>query len=61
MIAEGSRERKVKADVIISPLADESLINDKLADELEIAVESFGKGLWRFRWEPKKKLRRSES
>ncbi|MGC8948667.1 MAG: hypothetical protein ACP5OK_04955 [Thermoprotei archaeon] len=47
--------------MIISPLADESLINDKLADELEIAVESFGKGLWRFRWEPKKKLRRSES
>ena len=33
------------ADIIVSPLADEPLINDKLADELEIAVESFGRGI----------------
>jgi len=26
---------------------------------LEIAVEDFAEGLWRFRWEPKEKLRRS--
>jgi hypothetical protein len=30
-----------------------------LAEELKIAVESFDKGLWRFRWEPKK-LRKTE-
>jgi hypothetical protein len=29
-----------------------------LVEELEIAVESFGRGLWRSRWEGK--LRRSE-
>jgi len=44
----------------VSPLADEPLISDLLADELEIAVESFGRGLWRFRWEPPGKLQASE-
>jgi len=39
-------------------VADELLISDMLAEELEIAVESFGRGLWRFRWE--QKLRKSE-
>jgi len=45
-------------DVIVSPTADEPLISDMLTEELEIAVESFGRGLWRFRWE--QKLRKSE-
>jgi len=53
--------REVLTDIIVSPLADEPLINDKLADEMEIAVESFGRGLWRFTWEPKEKLRESWS
>ncbi|MEM1990451.1 MAG: hypothetical protein QW782_07455 [Candidatus Bathyarchaeia archaeon] len=60
VVAEGSPEREVISDIVVSPLADEPLINDKLADELGIAVESFGKGLWRFTWEPKEKLRESE-
>ncbi|MEM4727697.1 MAG: hypothetical protein QXD04_05540 [Candidatus Bathyarchaeia archaeon] len=60
VIAEGSREKEALVDIVVSHLADEPLINDKLADELEIAVESFGRGLWRFSWEPKEKLRRSE-
>lgn len=60
VIAEGVTNKKVGADLIVSPLADEPLINDKLADELQIAVESFGRGLWRFTWEPKEKLRKSE-
>jgi hypothetical protein len=34
--------REALTDIVVSPLADEPLINDKLADELEIAVESFG-------------------
>jgi hypothetical protein len=43
------------------PKDDEPLINDKLAEELEIAVEAFGRGLWRFSWEPKEKVRESWS
>lgn len=53
--------REVEVDVVISPLANEPLINDMLAEELEIAVESFGRGLWRFRWEPKDRVRESAS
>lgn len=60
VIAEGSPGREATTDIVVSPLADEPLINDKLADELGIAVESFGRGLWRFTWEPKEKLRESE-
>jgi len=52
--------RSVEVDIVISHLADEPLISDVLAGELEIAVEDFAKGLWRFRWEPKEKLRPSE-
>ena len=60
VLAGDVESREVLADIVISPLADEPLISDLLADELEIAVESFGKGLWRFRWEPKEKVRPSE-
>lgn len=48
VVAEGSPEREVTSDIVVSPLADEPMINDKLADELGIAVEAFGRGLWRF-------------
>jgi len=41
-------------------MADEALLCDKMISELQIALEDVGKGLWRFRWEPKEKLRRSE-
>lgn len=59
VVAETTR-KEATSDIVVSPLADEPLINDKLADELEIAVESFGRGLWRFAWEPKEMLRKSE-
>jgi len=59
VIAEDAESREVLTDIVVSPLADEPLINDMLAEELEIAVESFGRGLWRFRWEPKERVRRS--
>ena len=58
VVTEDAESREVLTDIIISPIADEPLISDMLAEELEIAVESFGRGLWRFRWEGK--LRRSE-
>jgi len=60
VIAGDTESKEVLTDIIVSPIADEPLINDMLAEELEIAVESFGRGLWRFRWEPKEKLRLSE-
>jgi len=60
VIAKDIESKNILTDIIISPLAGEPLINDMLAEELEIAVESFGRGLWRFRWEPKEKLRKSE-
>jgi len=58
VVTEDAESREVLTDVVVSPIADEPLISDMLAEELEIAVESFGRGLWRFRWE--QKLRRSE-
>jgi len=45
---------------VISHLVDEPLISDVLAGKLSIAVEDFLEGLWRFRWEPKERMRRSE-
>lgn len=60
VVAGDAEAREVLVDVVISPLATEPLISDRLADELGIAVESFGKGLWRFSWEPKEKLRVGE-
>ncbi len=60
VVAEGARSKEVLTDIVVSPIADEPLINDMLAEELEIAVESFGRGLWRFRWEPKERVRKSE-
>ena len=60
VVAEGAESPDVEADVVISPIADETLLSDKMISELQIALEDVGKGLWRFRWEPKEKLRRSE-
>ena len=58
---DDERSQAVVVDLVISPLADEPLISDKLAGALQIAVEDFAEGLWRFRWEPKEVLRRSAS
>jgi hypothetical protein len=44
IITDGEESREVDADIVVSPLADEPLISDALAEELEIAVESFGRG-----------------
>ncbi len=58
VVTEDAESREVLADIVVSPIGDEPLISDMLAEELEIAVESFGRGLWRFRWEST--LRKSE-
>jgi hypothetical protein len=42
--------KEVLVDIIVIPTVREALINDMLIDELEIAVKSFSKGIWRFKW-----------
>ncbi|RLI37850.1 hypothetical protein DRO60_04140 [Candidatus Bathyarchaeota archaeon] len=61
MVAQDASSPEVEADAVVSALAAEFLISDKLAGALAIAVEEFTEGLWRFRWEPKEKVRRSET
>ena len=60
VVAEDACSREVSTDIAISPLAEEPLISDVLAGELELAVEDFARGYWRFRWEPIEKTRQSE-
>jgi hypothetical protein len=50
----------VEADAVISPIADEILLSDKMISELNIALEDPGRGYWRFTWEGKEVKRRSE-
>jgi hypothetical protein len=59
VVTEDAESREVLTDIVVSPIGNEPLISDMLAEELEIAVESFGRGLWRFRWESA--LRKSET
>jgi len=60
VVVEGAESPEVVADIVISPIADEVHLSDKAISELQIALEDVGRGLWRFRWEPKEVLRRSE-
>ena len=60
-VAEGASSDEVEADIVVSQLADEPLISDRLAGALSIAVEDFAEGLWRFRWEPVSRARQSEA
>ena len=59
VVAEDTQPKEVEIDLVISSMADEPLISDKLAGALEIALEDIAEGLWRFRWEPKEKTRKS--
>ena len=59
VLCDDVESKEVLVDIVVSPLADEALICDYLAGELEIAVEDFAKGLWRFRWEPPEKARKT--
>jgi len=60
VVCRDAESSAVKVDIVVSQLADEPLISDKLAGELKLVVEDFAEGLWRFRWEEPGKLRRSE-
>jgi len=50
----------VDADAVVSPMADEVMLSDKMISELGLALEDVGRGYWRFSWEPKESTRRSE-
>lgn len=60
VVSQNIESKEVVADVVVSTIADEVLLSDRLISELELALEDVGRGLWRFTWEPKEKLRRSE-
>lgn len=49
----------IKCDIVIAERAEESLISDKLADALGIVAIAMGEGLWCFRDELGKKVRKS--
>jgi len=60
LMVEEAETVEATADLVVSPIADEALINDKLISELQIVLEDAGKGFWRLRSEPSTKLRPSE-
>ena len=60
VVCRDVESNSVKVDIVVSQLADEPLISDKLAGELKLVVEDFAEGLWRFRWEKPGIRRRSE-
>jgi hypothetical protein len=47
-------------DVLISPIEEEVLVNDKLTEELGIILLATGSGKWRFVDDPADKIRYSE-
>jgi len=59
ILTEDAQSSEIDADVVISPLADEVLLSDKMISELAIVLEDAGRGFWRFRWEQAGKLRKS--
>ena len=52
-ITEDKNSKVIKCALVISELEREVLLSDQTIDELEIVIESPGKGLWRFRDEVK--------
>jgi len=60
LVAEDAKSELVEAGIVVSHPVDEPLISDLLVRKLSTAVENFLEGLWRFRWEPKERARRSE-
>jgi len=58
VVAEDAESPIVEADLVISPIADEVLLNDKLIRELRLLLEDVRKGLWGFIWESKEKHRK---
>jgi|UniRef100_A0A7J3X6R3 hypothetical protein len=48
------------ADVLVSPIEEEVLVNDKLTEELGVVLLAPGSGRWRFADDPADRVRGSE-
>ena len=59
VVAEDRVVGPVEADLVIAEAADEPLVSDRLADALGISIVAAGEGLWCFRDELGKRVRRS--
>ena len=59
VLAEDRVVGPVTADLVVARAADEPLISDKLADALMISAVAIGEGLWCFRDELGRRVRRS--
>ena len=59
IIVEDREEKLIICDVLISPIEEEVLINDKLMDELGIMLVKAGQGIWRFIDDPSNVMRKS--
>jgi len=60
VLTKDYESKEVLVDIVVSPVADEVLLSDKLIGELEIALEDVSRGIWRFRWEERDRYRYSE-
>jgi len=59
VITEDRISEPSECDIVIAEGAEEPLISDKLADALKVAIIAVGEGLWCFRDEVGRKLRKS--
>jgi hypothetical protein len=60
-VVTGDREVGPRyVDVMISPVEEEVLISDKLAEEFGLVLLAIGSGKWRFADDPLDKVRYSE-
>ncbi len=59
VVTEDRVSDPVTCDLVIAEAAEEPLISDKLADALKIVAIAIGEGLWCFRDEIGKKIRKS--
>lgn len=55
VLTEEGEGKRVLSDIVISHIEVETLISDKLAEELMLSIEKPGEGLWRFRGEEKER------
>jgi hypothetical protein len=60
VITENREKGPKSADILISLIEEEVLINDKLTEELNIIILAPGSGKWKFSDDPVDKIRYSE-
>jgi hypothetical protein len=61
-VISGDRKSEIiSCNVIISPIEEEVLINDKLTGRMKIVIVDAGEGKWKFLDEPDHKIKKSES